>query len=89
MLQVIRIDDNRKGALVCPSGYALPPFIVMERGESLDRWSERAKPDVWQSVSVRTYLLTVRAHSVYGATLRGPVCCSAAAPDLQGHCVRM
>lgn len=52
-LQVINIEDNRNGMLLDPSGYPLPPFIVMERGESLDRWSERAKPDVWQAVSVR------------------------------------
>ena len=34
-------------------GRKLPPCIVMERGESLNEWSRRAKPDVFQSVAVR------------------------------------
>ena len=46
------MESNADNGLVDPSGCPLPPFIVMERGDSLDIWSERAKPDVWQSVSV-------------------------------------
>ena len=45
--------DNADGAVVDPRGHPLPPCIVMERGESLDIWSERAKPDRMQAFSVR------------------------------------
>lgn len=45
--------DNKDGSVVDPQGNPLPPCIVMERGESLDIWSERAKPDRMQSFSVR------------------------------------
>ena len=34
------------------AGRPLPPCIVMERGESLNEWSQRAKPDVFQAVAV-------------------------------------
>ena len=34
-------------------GHPLPPCIVMERGESLDKWQARAKPDRMQACSVR------------------------------------
>jgi hypothetical protein len=37
-------------------GYKLPPCIVMERGESLDEWSKRRKPDVWAAMPVRNTL---------------------------------
>jgi hypothetical protein len=40
-------------AFVDPSGHRLPPCIVMERGESLDEWSIRRKPDVWAAMPVR------------------------------------
>lgn len=35
-------------------GTPLPAFLVMERGESLSDWSDRAKPDLFQSIAVRT-----------------------------------
>lgn len=31
----------------------LPSFLIMEKGESLDEWSRRAKPDNFQAVAVR------------------------------------
>lgn len=45
--------DNKDGRVVDPAGHPLPPCIIMERGESLDIWSQRAKPDRMQSFSVR------------------------------------
>ena len=56
------IDDNSgKDAVRDPTGVPLPPYIVLERGESLDRWSSRNRPDMWQSVTVLppplTYIL--------------------------------
>lgn len=51
-MQLRAIVDNKDGSVVDPQGYPLPPCIVMERGESLDMWSERAKPDRMQAFSV-------------------------------------
>jgi hypothetical protein len=34
-------------------GNKLPPFIVMEKGESLIDWSKRNTSDVFQAVAVR------------------------------------
>jgi hypothetical protein len=36
-------------------GNKLPPFIVMEKGESLIDWSKRKTSDVFQAVAVRIY----------------------------------
>jgi hypothetical protein len=38
-------------------GRPLLSCIVMERGESLNEWSRRAKPDMFQSVAVRALSL--------------------------------
>ena len=38
---------------VDPRGRPLPPCIVMEKGESLQDWSNRAEPDLFTSVAVR------------------------------------
>ena len=39
---------------VDPRGRPLPPCIVMEKGESLQEWSNRAEPDVFASLAVRS-----------------------------------
>ena len=52
--QVRNIVDNEDGALVDPAGYPLPPCIVMERGESLDLYSQRNAPDRATAFVVRT-----------------------------------
>lgn len=62
------IVDNEDGALVDPAGYPLPPCIVMERGESLDLYSQRNAPDRATAFVVRppttfTALLAVSAVS--------------------------
>ena len=46
--------DSAQAGLVDPSKEPLPPCIVMERGESLQDWSDRAEPDRFTSFSVRT-----------------------------------
>jgi hypothetical protein len=51
--QVEAMRDGVKGELVDPRGGALPPCIVMERGESLQEWSNRAEPDLFTALSVR------------------------------------
>lgn len=35
-------------------GVPLPPFIVMEKGESLSDWTERAHPELFQGIAVRS-----------------------------------
>jgi hypothetical protein len=34
------------------SDIKLPPFIVVEKGEALDEFVQRAQPDMYQSVAV-------------------------------------
>eukprot|EP00892_Ulva_mutabilis_P011411 jgi/Ulvmu1/8642/UM046_0047.1 len=46
------LEPNEGGALVDNRGHALPPCIAMEKGESLDEWSRRAKPDLFMAVTV-------------------------------------
>lgn len=41
------------GQLSDPEGHALPPCIIMERGESLNEWCQRRKPDIWGVMPVR------------------------------------
>lgn len=50
-----------------PSGHPLPPSIVMERGESLDIWSQRAAPDRSQAFTVRFYIPTPNAQGFHRA----------------------
>ena len=73
-VQVRNIEENAAAdAVTDPAGVPLPPCIVMERGESLDRWSARNRPDMWQSVTVRppphactydSYYVTMNAPAV-------------------------
>ena len=39
------MEGNADKTILDPMGNSLPPCIVMERGESLDIWAERAQPD--------------------------------------------
>lgn len=47
------MEANADGALVDKRGHALPSCLAMEKGESLDEWSRRAKPDLFMAVTVR------------------------------------
>ena len=51
------IYENVDGVLRDRRGYKLPACIVMERGESLDEWSKRKKPDVWGAMPVSPSLV--------------------------------
>ena len=53
IIDAVYDPDVTPDALSDRFGRALPPCIVMERGESLNEWSRRAKPDVFQAVAVR------------------------------------
>ena len=52
--QVEAVCDGSGGGLEDPRGRALPPCIVMEKGESLHDWSDRAEPDLFTSLAVRS-----------------------------------
>ena len=43
-----------QGAASTREGWKYPPFIVVERGESLDEWQMRIQPDFPTIVQVRT-----------------------------------
>jgi hypothetical protein len=58
-MQVEALRDGVKGELVDPRGNALPPCIVMERGESLQEWCNRAEPDLFASLAVRPCISSV------------------------------
>eukprot|EP00892_Ulva_mutabilis_P004151 jgi/Ulvmu1/2107/UM125_0011.1 len=50
--QVEAVCGEGVSGLVDPNGAPLPPCIVMEKGESLHDWSERAEPDLFASLAV-------------------------------------
>ena len=50
--QVEAVCDGSAGGLEDPRGRWLPPCIVMEKGESLHDWSDRAEPDLFTSLAV-------------------------------------
>jgi hypothetical protein len=46
-------EEGKADILHDVCGNRLPPFIVMEKGESLIDWSKRNHSDVFQAVAVR------------------------------------
>ena len=51
--QVEAVFDKLASGLEDPQGHLLPPCIVMERGELLQDWSDRAEPDLFTCLAVR------------------------------------
>ena len=49
-----------QGAAMTPEGWKYPPFIVIERGESLDEWQMRIQPDFPTIVQVRLSVILFR-----------------------------
>ena len=47
------LEATADSLLLDRSGNQLPPFLVMEKGESLIDWSKRNRSDVFQAVAVR------------------------------------
>jgi hypothetical protein len=43
--EVHQISPNEDGAIRSQSGYIFPPFIMVEKGESLNEWASRVAPD--------------------------------------------
>eukprot|EP00892_Ulva_mutabilis_P011475 jgi/Ulvmu1/86/UM001_0089.1 len=50
--QVEAVCDGAAGGLEDPHGEPLPPCIVMEKGESLHDWRDRAEPDLFTCLAV-------------------------------------
>lgn len=38
MPATLTVEDNASGKCCTPYGYVFPPFVIIERGESLDEW---------------------------------------------------
>jgi hypothetical protein len=51
-------------------GHALPACIVMEKGESLDEWSRRRRPDLYAAMPVRHMFWTTVAVPKEGQVMR-------------------
>ena len=46
MPATLAIEDNADGHVKTPYGYAFPPFVIIEHGQSLHEWARRnAKAD--------------------------------------------
>ena len=55
---VWRVTLHRmQGVAMTPQGWRFPPFIVVERGESLDEWQRRIQPDFITVVQVPPRLM--------------------------------
>jgi hypothetical protein len=48
----LALCGNEDGKETDAHGIPLPPLLIMERGEALDEWNRRAKPDNFQAVAV-------------------------------------
>ena len=68
--QVEAVCDGSAGELVDPQGRPLPPCIVLEKGESLHNWSDRAHPDLFTSLAVRTIKYACRRLGISLSSLR-------------------
>jgi hypothetical protein len=56
LMQLRIVEDNVAKTVMDACGNPLPPCIVMERGEALDFWVARARPDRASAISVCFYL---------------------------------
>eukprot|EP00892_Ulva_mutabilis_P004148 jgi/Ulvmu1/2104/UM125_0008.1 len=50
--QIEAVCDSTVKSLVDPRGRPMPPCIIMEKGESLQDWSNRAEPDLFTALAV-------------------------------------
>ena len=57
-----------QGVAVTEEGWRYPPFIVVERGESLDEWQARIQPDFPTIVQVLSHV-TERVKTMHGLGL--------------------
>ena len=43
MPATLAINDNQAGQCRTPYGYVFPPYVIIERGQSLDEWARDNK----------------------------------------------
>jgi hypothetical protein len=62
---IVGVESNASGAVRASDGFVFPPFAVVERGESLVEWRNRAEPDFLMALTVlvRAAELLRRLHS--------------------------
>ena len=53
MPATLAIEDNMKGEWRTPYGFVFPPFVIIERGQSLDEWARDNNPDFITIFQVR------------------------------------
>eukprot|EP00892_Ulva_mutabilis_P007647 jgi/Ulvmu1/5254/UM022_0047.1 len=58
MPAITHIEPNTNGEARSMTGWPMPPCIVIERGESLDNWALRIKPDFTTILQVLTHVAT-------------------------------
>lgn len=58
MPAITHIEPNTDGSARSITGWPMPPCIVIERGESLDKWALRIKPDFTTILQVLTHVVT-------------------------------
>lgn len=68
------VVDNRSGNARTRGGFVFPPCIIIERGESLERWAQRERPDFVTMLQVRAPHLLIL------------LCNCSCAPPLWRHC---
>ena len=69
--RVEAMHDGNDPDITDPAGTPLSSCIVMEKGESLNEWSERAEPDLFMSIAVRPRLHPADTHAPH-ACMRWP-----------------
>lgn len=54
--EALHIVPNKDSRVVSESGYVFPPFIMVEKGESLNEWASRKSPDFATSLFVLLHI---------------------------------
>ena len=83
--QVQAVNDGPTQGLHDTAGRPMPPCIVMAKGDSLQDWSGRAKPDFFTTLGVREVGLIIRYRYTYD--IKCDVCIVALCVS-SGHCTR-
>ena len=52
LLPFVMACENSDGRASGPSGFVYPPFVIAERGESLNEWVSRSAPDLATTIFV-------------------------------------
>jgi hypothetical protein len=64
-MQLRNVEDNLEKTVLDACDNPMPPCIVMERGEAMDLWVARARPDRIQALSVCSRFYSAFVYSQY------------------------